>query len=415
VDISHVIKAIIAPLEERHGSGSLPSLLPGDRLVGRVLRLENDGRILIDLDGRRALAQAAFEVTPGQLLKLQVVESGPPLHLRVDGGPAWNAAPMKPAGETPGGLTLSERQELLLLCDKLIASEGAVQGREQRLPQEIRHSLMVIKEFLAPLMLSRSAEQVAVALRQLVEEGGVLYERKVLDLLGHDAGIKSSRPAADPAAAPAAPAGLMETPPHAGQESSAALRRDLKPNLLLLKAFLEKASTAMPSPPSVTLDHKELLLLRRGITQMLANIDQQQERIVQRSGGSDHSQMVIHWLPIEEQNRPVGLKIHYPKAGSGRSPEEQVFRVALLLQMDRLGPVHVELALLARGLRIDFHVCDARMRDTIEAHMGEIREALGAGFESLTLAAHISGERVTRFLHEEGVCAGAATQIDLNA
>jgi hypothetical protein len=410
VDIGTVIKAIIAPFEERR-SGEPPTLMPGDRLVGRVLRLENDGRILISLAGQRALAQTAIDVKPGQSLQLLVVASGPPLHLRLEGVDP-PAAPVASLADMPAGLGLSERRELLSALERVLETPSLAERAALR--PEIRQVFVVLKEFLEPLVLSRSAQQVAAALRHLVDDSGVLYERKLLDLLAPEAGTKPINPA------PAPPTTVQsdlrtETALPSGQAVAVALRRDLKPNLLLLKAFFEKEFEAPPAQAVRTLEASDMACIRRGVAHMLGYIDQQQERAVQRSAHNQYSQMVIHWLPVEDQARAVGLRIHYPKAGDERTSKQQVFRVTLLLQMDRLGPLRVDLAMLVNGLRIDFQAVDARIRDAIDAHMDEIRDVLGPHFESIVLAAHVSGEKIAKLFQEEGWDEAIANQIDVNA
>jgi hypothetical protein len=408
VDIGTVIKAIIAPFEERR-CGDPPTLMPGDRLVGRVLRLENDGRILINLAGQRAVAQTAIDVKPGQSLQLLVVAAGPPLHLRLE-GVGLPAAPLTPLDDMPAGLGVSERHELFSALERVLETPSLPDRAVLR--PEIRQVLMVLKEFLEPLALTRSAQQVAVALRHLVDDSGVLYERKLLDLLAPEAATKPI--------APALPTAVQsdlrtENTPPSGQTIPVALHRDLKPNLLLLKAFFEKEFEASPAQALRTLEACDMAIIRRGVTHMLGYIDQQQERAVQRSAHNHYSQMVIHWLPVEDQARAVGLRIHYPKAGDDRTSKPQVFRVTLLLQMDCLGPLRVDLATLVNGLRIDFHASDARIRDTLDAHMDEIRDVLDPHFESIVLTAHVSSEKIAQSFQEEGWSQAIANQIDVKA
>ena len=59
MDLAGIIKAIVA---HRTGQGdtTLTGLVPGDRLTGKVVRIENDGGVLMDLKGVRVSAQVGF-------------------------------------------------------------------------------------------------------------------------------------------------------------------------------------------------------------------------------------------------------------------------------------------------------------------------------------------------------------------
>ncbi len=410
MDISGIIKAIVAAPEDRRSSGP-PELAPGDRLTGRVLRLESDGRILIDLGGHRALAQTGIAVKPGQLLPLQVVATGPPMHLRLD-----SEAVGKPGQSLSGPETLelfspAERRRLIELIGRLTEPAAGIRAAASTLAADVRQALSAVRAHLIPLIPSLPGEQVAAQLRHFTEEGGILFERRMADLLHNAGGIKYSERSAEPAQA----AGRAETeaaPASSGDFSAAnILRRDLKPNLIFLKEALAPGGE-LRHPALAALPQKALDLLRRGVSQMLASIEHQQERLVQR-GSSDYGQVTVHWLAMENQARPVALRIHYPTKDNRQSPDGLVYQVALLLQMDRLGALRADLCMQGKGLRVDLHVADADVRAAVEARLDEMNAALSPHFEPVLLTVHAGEEQIIRFLQEEGRCTVEARRIDV--
>ena len=70
MDISAIFKAVLAPDKERSAE-NFSTLKQGDKLIGRVLKLESDGRALIDLGSFRALAHTTVPVQVGQKLPLK--------------------------------------------------------------------------------------------------------------------------------------------------------------------------------------------------------------------------------------------------------------------------------------------------------------------------------------------------------
>ena len=84
MDFPALIKAVLAPMETQISGDALRNLKPGDKLTGRVLSVESDGRALVDLGRSRVLAQITFAVKPDELLNLQVVDNGAILHFQVE-------------------------------------------------------------------------------------------------------------------------------------------------------------------------------------------------------------------------------------------------------------------------------------------------------------------------------------------
>jgi hypothetical protein len=289
---------------------------------------------------------------------------------------------------------------------------GLLNAKPAGLAVEVKQMLTELKSFLQPISMENPRSQLAQALQQAIEDGGLFYERKIGDLLRLGGQLPAaaelqgkSKAAAETAAPKLFDEGLRkDTLAYSLKEEaiSESLRRDLKPNLLLLKRFIESQESGFDAPAMQRISPKEIGALKRGVTQILAYIDQQQERAVQRSAENEAYQVVMHWLPAEEQSRPVGLKIHYPKEGEGRRSSGQEHRVALLLQMDRLGDVRVDLAMQPKHLLLDFYLHNALAKQTVDDHLEEIRAQLVENFDQVTIATHVSSQKIEAFVREEG-------------
>jgi hypothetical protein len=547
MDITAIIKAIAAPQEGRKSIEGL-HLAPGDQLYGRVLQLENDGRVLIDLGGFRAMAQTSIPVKKGQVLQLEVIKTGVPLHLRVqtEEGPA-TPRPL-PQMDLERLLPQEDRQRLTQLLDRMLTQDQGSSGRG-KLPDIVRQAAMQLRTVFEGLSLEKESPEIADGLRTRMEDRGLFFEKKLADSLIprpesntntplRDAGLSrapsqpqppvqasnqnqpqlqpqlqtqiqtqqqqpqmqtqippqmqgdtqntpiqeplpqsqtegqaGSRPEqtavkddAVPSPAGTTPEGrsLQQTSvltsnglktglqtilstetqaladqkvldalakpteqaatqeaaaeqagipgsPSSGEHQtlSTALMRDLKAQLLVLQTYFSEETRPEEMPA------KEVEFLGKQIQKMLAHVELQQERVVQRSGDGDAFQVVAHWVTVEEQTRPVKLKVYYPRQKqSGR--DGSYHRVSLLLDMDRLGMVRVDLASLEKQLQIDFYVEKEESRQQIEENKQEILETLKQSFEQINLTVRISKEKIERFDREDQDIAGVG-RIDIKA
>lgn len=533
MEISAFFKAVMdqqgyRPTEE------MPQLRVGQELTGKVVRMEADGRLLIDLGSFRALAQSNVAVQPGQVMRLQVVKTGMPLHLQaVDPQPSTGAA-FAPLPRLAFNEVLApvDQQRLSALMHRM--SDAQV-GRspEKSLPPQVQQAMGRINTLFDPLPLNRSVTRIAQYLKTVVEDGGLFFEKKLADAVltgltsrtpagteplapGEQASpakatvspaaipgqpqsnvsvsgppgqsrspvsprgtpttpqftavspgtTESSRNAAAPSAPQAAavspgpadqappaavspatpgrphaagiPAGLpeyaravvtegLQDPSRAGDPQNAVqderrpdtppettvrtmVGRDVKGQLMILRDFL--ASSPESRALADILTEKETTFLRDAVQRLLTHVEGQQERAVQRSGENDVFQVFTHWIPVESQPSPVQLKVYYPR--KKKTGEGQHQKVALLLDLDRLGMLRVDLAMIERTLRIDFYVTSEDVRRAIAAEADEVAGSLKAKFEQVFITTHLSERKITEFEREDRDTA-AVGRIDIQA
>ncbi len=522
MDLTSIIKAVLAPQEER-SADTFPSMQPGDRLTGRVLRLESDGRVLIDLGRFRALAHISFGVQPGQTLRLQVLKTGQPLHLQID------SKDLQPTERAIAQLAFAKvidaanQQHLIKIVDHFLAKtktvplpprqlpeqppttveagvyqgKGADGGRQtiesitprEQMLQQVRQAMAQIKRLFDPLPMGRPAHQLATWLRSTLENSGAFFEKKLADIIqgrvaakpateltqtsGYPqktendsrptdigqgrvsaktgtvatqagehqqktekdsplANIIQSRVAAKAATEltqaggrqlkteddfqlPHTLAGRSEQPLTSKSEHLTFIRtvlsRDIKPQLLILRDFLAESNSQAGN--LADLKPKEVLFLRQTVEQLLIHVEQQQERVSQRAGQPDLFQVLNYLLPVEDQSRPVRLKVYYPKKGR-RDKGESHHRIALLLHMDQLGPVRADLAMIQRQLRITFYVRDEAVQKRFEKEIDAVATALTGYFEQIQIDARVSEEKIAQFDRED-LSGPSVGRIDIQA
>ena len=398
MDLSAIIKAIIAPRDERP-SVELPSLQPGDRLIGRVLQLEADGRVLIDLGRFRALAQTAFDVQPGQILKLKVVNSGWPLHLRVEPTPPaqTNMPPRLALAEVLG----ADQQLLSRFIEDYCNSPASPAMRSAQVDETLRQTLMQIRTLLEPMVLDGSDSQLSQKLGNALDQSGLFYEVQLAE-----AAARIPAHQVDALLEEGSALSRQEGKARAGAALDSlrtVIGRDIKAQLIRLLALLSETDQQLPL--KTDLPAKDIQFVRQSLERLLIHIQEQQGNLVQRSSPGETHQVISYCWPVRDQNRPVRLKIYYPHKGRPRGSLPH-HRVALLLDMERLGPLRVDLVMLERSLHIDFYVRNKATRQLLERHSHAVREALVNKFDQISIAAHISEEKIKRFDQEDAIGAG---------
>lgn len=435
MDISAIFKAVLAPGQER-GRDHFEGVRPGDQLTAKIVKIETDGRLLIDLGRFRALAQTNLQgdiqARPGQTLNLTVEKVGTPLQLRLT--PEASAPTPKPLPEI--GLTsLFTTKELHQALDAIrsvarflqepsdrsigpggtrsqlspfdnetgearaafrSAGPSAAQPRPNgmtsgmRLTAPVQQALVHLGLFLAKPGSDASVRQWIDALRIHLSESGHLFEAKLAEMT-------------DPA--------VSAADKFSGEALQKMITRDLKPNLLMLKETFAARDGQVLSETAVA--PKDIDILRRTVDRLLFHVDQQQERAVQRAGDQDLYQMFAHLVPVKDQPQPVRLKVYYPRKHAGGQGDLN-HRIALLLHMDRLGPIRADVAMDGKRLSVRFYVRDQAVRERFDRHVSDMETALSASFEQVDITTTISREKIDQF-DEEDHRGASVGRIDLRA
>lgn len=379
MDLAAIIKAVLN-IGPNQPNRTVPSLRPGDLLTGKVVKLFVDGQVLMDFGRFYARAQIDWAVQPGQLFALEVVESGTPLKLRVRDDVGQSAKPPIPPLDVRRAMTTADRQRLLVLMDRLVRSSDASMRRNP-LPGRILDALSQLKTVLQPIPLSANGhtDQIVRYLQQAVGGSGLFFEKEM-------AGVKTnadksgSRPGESPE-----------------QPFRSVIANDLKAQLLQLKAFFAGPEGYVES--LTDLSEKEVSFLKNSLEQMVTHLQDQQGRIVSRFGEKDPMLVITHHFYVEDQRQPVKLRIYYPKKGR-KEKGAGLNRLAMLLNMDRLGPVRIDMVMLGDSLEVGFFVQSETVRRTLESAVDQVKDGLSKVYDRVRIVTRISEQKIAQFDRE---------------
>jgi hypothetical protein len=395
MDLSALIKAVLAPMETQVSGDALRDLKPGDQLAGRVLSVENDGRALVDLGRSRVLAQMAFAVKAGDLLNLQVVENGAVLHLRAEQPPSAAGKTAVPRFNFSQVLKPDQLDQLLAICDRLMAPPGP-NHQVEAMPRDILNAISRVRTLFDAVDLEQPADKLSAWIKSAVEDPGLLFEKRLADTVSRSSSQIHR----------------MEAPAHESSELPRVLiSRDIKPQLMILKNFLNSIDDA---PETLTrLSSKEAGFLRHCVDSLLDHVTQQQAHAVARWESGAHQQVLMHLWPLQDLRSPVELKVYYPPR-KGAGDDSRQHRIAILLDMNRLGPVRVDLSMIAGNVQIGFFVVSEAIKAFFQRELHSVEKALAGKFQQLQLEVFVSREKIDRFHHEDRDAA-ASGRININA
>lgn len=381
MDISSIIKAVL--ISDAEDSGKTPAkLMPGDTLNAKVIEVKGDGRAVVDLGRWRAAAHINFPVKAGQNLQLQVVDNGSVLHLRAN-FPQSSAGTSLPVPQADfSNLLASQDQDRWGQIVQRLTSDPAALVLKNPLPKNVQDALMQIQSVFEKLNAEQSPHQIARWLKNAVEDRGILFEKRMADLTLEEKQI------ADPAQ------GRNLALPR----SRILISGDTKSQLILLKNYF--AQTGEHHPLTDQLNPKEINFLRSSIERMLGHIEQQQERAVARWADGEMQQVFVHTLPMQDQTNPLQLKLYYHRK-EGREKHGHPHRIALLLDMERLGPVRVDLSMIDRHLKIGFFVRDLKTQQLMNPHVHEVETSLAGQFDQIQIEVLVSEEKIRQFEEED--------------
>jgi hypothetical protein len=360
-------------------------LKPGDRLGIRVVEALDGGRALIEIGSGprvfRAAAEVAFAVAAGDRLAVRVVDTQGRLHLSLLPAPGEGAAsPQGPEPLRAGSADLLDRVQA-----GLRAALAAI-GKPPAPAPALVAALAGLQSALEPLNPEAGAAANAQRIRALSENSGFFFEKRI-----------------EAALTRAAPGAAAEEDP-----VRRVLSQDLKPRLAAVRHLLEQALDQAPAAPAA----RAGAALARSIGEMLAEVNRQQESAGRRLDGADPFQVIHFSLPLRGGPRCGKLKIGYPK--KGRARRKVGFRACLLLDLDRLGPSRIDLALVKSDLSIVFYVADERARGYVAASLTELKSALAPLFGGLEARVAVSKKKIAAFEAEDWLPA-ARGRVDVRA
>ena len=231
----------------------------GDNLTGKVLEVKGNGLVLFEFNRMKAWAEVKFPVKKGDVLHVTVVEKGAQLKLKLlhsDLKIPSNRSRMLSVTEFPPEKVLAKlRSEI----NKITNSEGRMLEKTS-IPRHIEGSIKRIASHFKFLNMGKSVPELSLQLKSYVENSGIFFEKRIENAMGKlfqlDKEIFSKNPQPFP-------------------EIKEIIKRDLKPNLLILKAFFD--GKEMESLKKDTTGLREIKPLIYGL---IKDMDSQQNKAI---------------------------------------------------------------------------------------------------------------------------------------
>jgi len=156
----------------------------GQEVTARVLAINAEGQLLLDLEARRFWARSAVPLEPGRAVNLKVLETAPQLTLQVLSEPA--TLPETQSTLQPLARLLAAQQnapatgpavnpELVLEALQVLAKSRAGSIEPRQLEQ--------LRQLLGPLPLNKDSGAVLETLRTQLENSGLFFETRLRELL----------------------------------------------------------------------------------------------------------------------------------------------------------------------------------------------------------------------------------------
>lgn len=350
----------------------------GDKLVGRVIEVKSNRKALIDFGRFRALAELEFPVKKGEVINVKVIEKGVPLRLSLNGvGPVSTGGAKKTVtlGEFPSKNLLKELRSQIK--DPLYSPDSINKGKS--VPLEVKNAIIKINSHFQPIDISKNIAQLSSQLKTLTEESGIFYEKKIEKIIETLLQSKKNIVSKE----------INQTP-----ELKNVINKDLKPNLLILRDFLDGKD--FMSKISGTKNPEGI---RNTVEKLLTEILARQSDTGFRPIKSESIQVYTYLLPLKEVEQDARIRIYYPK--KNRSKSKDGFRVSLLLIMDQIGQIRTDFFLIEKNLDISFFVSEGNIKKCLDDHLEGLRESLNDNFNNLTVRVVVSEKKIDEFEFED--------------
>ena len=370
MDLVAIIKALL-PAEASNLKTDKRPLNPGDHLIGRVIKVENDGRVVMDFSKFKALTEVPIKVSVGQTLPLEIVKTGNPLKMRIvhpKAPPFQNnqSHTTKPASVYSPKLMQQMTFDLKIL-DKALADMNTTTVTSN----DIQSAIKALGTLFAGLDLISDSKTLAVDIQTLIENSGLFYEKRVAMILDN----LLNRP--------------IDMQERQG-ELRALIQSDFKPNAHLLLEYLNTLDLEISD-----LDETVKNRLQSALKEMLTDIKQQKNLAVRRFSAEDPLQIFHLSLPFQEKRGTAKLKLYFTKKQATDSQSHP--RISLLLDLKGLGLVRSDFLLIQRDLSIAFYVGAWNIKEYFETRMEPIKQVLEALFDTVSLFVRVSEQKIKAF------------------
>ena len=399
------------------------SLVPGESLQGRITGFEKNGLMLVDFGKFKAFAKIDIPVRQGQNLPLTVVKTENGIAFTVGPKaktmgfaslPLATAASVTPKGQTgvtqqaavasqahhaqpeiisnfsakSAAVTVSPAPaptgaEIAVLREQIQQIlDGTIQPRKTvatPLSTPMKGALINLQQALNPASPTGDMTILVARVRDFIENSGFYFEKRMEQAIQSLQARTTSMTPAELARQPVI-RDLMVN--------------DLKPNLLILKEFLDRQPIDSQGG-----DRHMLETLKSVVQRTVSHIEHQQFMATEKPVDPDLFQAFSHLMFLTDTHRNARLKVYYAK--KGREDAQKNPRVSLLLDMDRMGAVRTDLWMAGKDLNVTFFVKEAEVKAAIETEHHRIGEMLRETFNTVAVSVVVNEKKIAEFDGED--------------
>ena len=374
MDLTSIIRAIISPMPEKPGF-KVETLKPGDTLQGTILGARKGGKTLVDFGTFRVFAEIKFPISAGEVLRVKVIESGEQLMLKLIDKPSrWTESHPSVRGYRQPPTAQSLNSFRSALTGILHKNESLPPG--EKLPPNIRDAMVAINTHFEPFDFQGEMAKLIGQLKSRVQGSGIFFEKLLEDVFSRAAAEKP------------------DEKPALGAQLQSLVRADIKPNLQILREFINQ-----PANAHKYFDAKEVESIKNTVNGLFADVIDQQNAIRIAPQEPDSSPFFTYLLNLKDSDQLGKLRVYYAptkKADSSRPP-----RISVLLDMDKLGQIRSDISLFDHEIHIQFFVVNAEIKHRIEENLTELKTPLAALFKNLVLTVSVSQSRIEDFTRQE--------------
>ena len=411
------------------------SLVPGETLQGRITGFEKNGLTLVDFGKFKAFARIDIPVRQGQTIPLTVLKSDNGIALAVGSKvqtvdpnslPTTTEVIVTSKGQTgvtrqasvaPPALhsqpeiisNLSAKSAAVSVTPAPAPTAAEVTVLRERIRQILDGTLQPVKDLVTPLstpikgalinlqqalnpaLPTGDMTMLVTRVRDFIENSGLYFEKRLEQAI-HSLQARSTS---------MTPAELARQP-----VIRDLMVNDLKPNLLILKEFLDKQPIDSQSG-----DRHLLETLKSVVQRTVSHIEHQQFMATEKPVDTDLFQAFSHLMFLTDTQRNARLKIYYAK--KGRADAQKNPRVSLLLDMDRMGTVRTDLWMVGKDLNVTFFVREADVKAAIESECHRIGEMLRDTFNTVAVSVVVNEKKIAEFDGED-LTLSNRRQVDLS-
>jgi hypothetical protein len=343
-----------------------------DHLNGRVIRIENDGRVLMDFSQFKALTEVPIKVSVGQTLPLEIVKTGNPLTMRIVYPKAPLLDQIQSQATQHSSSVFSPKLMQQITFDLKILDNALTDIKATAVTNtNIQSALKALETLFAGLDLNSDSKTLAADIQTLIENSGLFYEKRVAMILENLLN------------------GSIDMQGLQG-EIRALIHSDFKPNAHFLLEFLNTLDQE-----ALDLDETAKKRLQSALKEMLTDLQQQQKLAVKRFSSDDPLQIFQLSLPFQEKREAIKLKFYFTKKQARDSQSHP--RISLLLDLKHLGLVRSDFLLIQRDLAVTFYVGSADIKEYFETQMEPVKKVLEDLFDTVALTVRVSEQKIKAF------------------